>query len=495
MEPAPIYWPDVMWAVGFALVATFLAALYSGPASGDDTFIFMRYVSNVLAGNGWVYNVGEASHGTTSVLWVAFMLPWTALLGNELPIWKGTGVVLFAFRAVFLWLLLHRAGATRPMALLVSTFVLLDAHTLRWFGSGMENSLTAVLFTLQFSLLVEVLWQRTPGWFLAIGLGTVSALLPFARPEFGLWSLMTAAILAILHFRRMGFLLVFGLTALIVGVTLLITTRMVTGFVLPQTGVAKGIFLKQDNPLYALTQGSKILISGAAGGLLLLVLPTRRLQRMDLLRLAVIVLVGVVIVYLATKNHLVSTRYGTMLATPVLLLGGLVALRIWSDGGWRRWGVGVALTSQVLLAVWVMVLTWPATRVKEEDALKVVGVETNSLVPAGSRVALTEIGVFGFYFDGYVIDMVGLVDPETVRWGKENGRYRNVREMEGLLRTRGATHHVQTFGANPITGETMDFVLLREWEVLRSNLSGEGLRPDVWRLYELHDGEGAGGSE
>ena len=36
----------------------------------DDTFIYYRYVNNVLAGNGPVFNPGEYTEGYTSPLWL-----------------------------------------------------------------------------------------------------------------------------------------------------------------------------------------------------------------------------------------------------------------------------------------------------------------------------------------------------------------------------------------------------------------------------------------
>ncbi|MCC5875807.1 MAG: hypothetical protein JJU11_06275 [Candidatus Sumerlaeia bacterium] len=116
-----------------------------------------------------------------------------------------------------------------------------------------------------------------------------------------------------------------------------------------------------------------------------------------------------------------------------------------------------------------------------------MALDTRAMLEEDDRVALTEVGVFGYYYGGYLIDLVGLVDPATVEWGKANGRPRQQSDLEALLRHRRATHYIQTFGNTPVTGETMDFVQLREWEVQRSNISGGAMISDTWRLYQLRD--------
>ena len=39
----------------------------------DDTYIFLRYSSNLVSGHGLAFNPGEPVYGFTSVLWVLLL--------------------------------------------------------------------------------------------------------------------------------------------------------------------------------------------------------------------------------------------------------------------------------------------------------------------------------------------------------------------------------------------------------------------------------------
>lgn len=60
----------VPWLIG--LIA-FFARVIPGPRTIDDAYITFRYAQNLLAGNGIVYNPGEAVLGTTSPLYMLVM--------------------------------------------------------------------------------------------------------------------------------------------------------------------------------------------------------------------------------------------------------------------------------------------------------------------------------------------------------------------------------------------------------------------------------------
>ncbi|HOU93544.1 MAG TPA: hypothetical protein PLU22_20975, partial [Polyangiaceae bacterium] len=144
---------DGLIAVGLPLAAGVAVRGYGGSATGDDTFIYMRYVAHALAGDGYVFNVGEASYGFTSALWVLVMTPIAALGGNRVEVWQWASSLMFAASSVVVFGRLRwgGVGATRATALAVVS--LLEPHTFRWASSGMENGLTALVLALVVSLI------------------------------------------------------------------------------------------------------------------------------------------------------------------------------------------------------------------------------------------------------------------------------------------------------------------------------------------------------
>src|SRR5574342_655752 len=80
--------------VGVAILAV-AARLLPTPRTIDDAFITFRYARNLLAGNGFVFNVGERVLGTTTPLYTLLLAglagllrldnyPWLALVVNAL---------------------------------------------------------------------------------------------------------------------------------------------------------------------------------------------------------------------------------------------------------------------------------------------------------------------------------------------------------------------------------------------------------------------------
>jgi arabinofuranosyltransferase len=111
----------------------------------DDTYIHMQFADNILAGNGFSYNPGEAVPGSTSPLWVMLitlgglftddLLKVSLFLSSLFYILTGIGAYRVARK------LLVSPGWSLPAALLV-----LFTGRLLWAGvSGMETALFAAL--------------------------------------------------------------------------------------------------------------------------------------------------------------------------------------------------------------------------------------------------------------------------------------------------------------------------------------------------------------
>ncbi|TET83600.1 MAG: hypothetical protein E3J37_05110, partial [Anaerolineales bacterium] len=55
------------------MIIALAARLLPGPRTIDDAYITFRYAQNLLAGNGLVYNPGEAVLGTTTPIYALLM--------------------------------------------------------------------------------------------------------------------------------------------------------------------------------------------------------------------------------------------------------------------------------------------------------------------------------------------------------------------------------------------------------------------------------------
>lgn len=128
------------FVLGAAALARSAAGLWMGFRPFDDTYITFRYSSNLAAGHGFVYNLGEPVLGTTAPLW-ALVLALAASLGA--PIEHAALVVSLACDAASAFLLFSILGGLGfggaiPAAGAVLFLGIFDFFSLS--RSGMESS-------------------------------------------------------------------------------------------------------------------------------------------------------------------------------------------------------------------------------------------------------------------------------------------------------------------------------------------------------------------
>lgn len=179
-------------ALGLAAVLLVALTRYHWQHVSDDAFIAFRYVRNLLAGHGPVWNPGEAVEGYSSPLWLG-LLALGAAAGLPLPAWAGALGIAFLLLTL---LLVHRitwaAGRSRVAAALACLATALVAPLHDWATAGLETSLFVALITAGVAALVVA----APGrW------AVVAALLGVARPE-GPFLVVALAGLALLAHGR-----------------------------------------------------------------------------------------------------------------------------------------------------------------------------------------------------------------------------------------------------------------------------------------------------
>jgi len=161
----------------------------------DDAFIPFRYLANLLAGHGLVYNPGERVWGYTNFLWIALLA--TPIAGGIDPLAAARALGVLSNAAVFVWvlaLLPADDGATRRWNPAGAALLAMSGPFLLQALSGLETAFFSLLVLATLELYGRA--RQIGGW-RPPAAGLMAALAMLTRPEasllFGL--LMTDAIL------------------------------------------------------------------------------------------------------------------------------------------------------------------------------------------------------------------------------------------------------------------------------------------------------------
>lgn len=475
-----VYWVGV--ALG-ALTLTLFILLYGERATLDDLFTYMRYVANVLSGHGPVYNIGEQSAGTTSFAWLFISSGAAWIFGNSVIVWKLAGIVPFFLAVV----LVFNHFRTLPLmsAAAVSLLALADPFAIRWYASGMENGLVCFFAIAYFTQLAQVIDRPTPRSVAALCL--VSSLIVFVRPEYIVLATAVSVAVATLTGRIYKKIL---LLQVVLIVALGYAIYRWTGFILPQTGVAKALMERQHFSYYAPRTLIINAILAMPGALLATALWWRISKKQTMLFLAAWLHYAAIFIYFCYTDMLISTRYSVVYTAPLLFVTAMALAEAREKfGGWSLPMRGVLMIQAAACAA-VLIWMWPATRLDEEAEIRPVAEWAKDNLPQGSVVALTEIGVFGYYYGGPIVDLIGLVSPEIVQRAQERGRAaRGTSELEDLLIETRVGYYlkaVKNENNRMLSGHRVTFSPVAEWPILRDNLShGRHLEATTWIMYRL----------
>jgi 4-amino-4-deoxy-L-arabinose transferase-like glycosyltransferase len=142
------------WAVMLALaaLAIFMRAL-PGPRTIDDAFITFRYSRNLVEGQGFVYNPGVHTLGTTTPLFTLVMAAVSAVTGREDFPWYAIAVSALAdaATAALLYRLARRLTGEDFIAALPGLLWAVSPRSVTFAIGGMETS-------------VAVLWMVGAAW-------------------------------------------------------------------------------------------------------------------------------------------------------------------------------------------------------------------------------------------------------------------------------------------------------------------------------------------
>ncbi len=160
----------------------------------DDAFISFRYAAHLAAGQGLVWNPGQAPvEGYTNFLWTVLMSGPIGLGWDPVPVSQVLGIACLALSLVMTARLAERVGGDRTASLLAVLVVGTNHSFLAWSTGGMATQLQAAVLTGCAVLAVDALdhRQRTVGRL--AGFSALAAVAVLVRPD----SLLPAGVMAL----------------------------------------------------------------------------------------------------------------------------------------------------------------------------------------------------------------------------------------------------------------------------------------------------------
>jgi hypothetical protein len=134
------------WILVGVIVLAIVARAIPEPRTIDDAFITFRYSRNLVEGNGFVYNLGSRTLGTTTPLYTLLMAGISAVTGSENFPWFAliTNAAADAITAVLLVLLLYRATSQITLAAIIGVLWAISPMSVTYAIGGMETSVGSV---------------------------------------------------------------------------------------------------------------------------------------------------------------------------------------------------------------------------------------------------------------------------------------------------------------------------------------------------------------
>jgi hypothetical protein len=451
----------------------------------DDSYISLRYASNLIRGHGLVFNVGERVEGYTNFLWVG-ALAGLGKLGSDMVWWSkvlgilcGLATVLLLYWFFPLWE--EGLGGERGWIYLVAPLCLVaNPAFLFWSFSGMETALFSLLLFTAATLFAAELQGK--------GVFPLSCpvvvLLSLTRPEGVILFPLNLAFLAGTWWKKRGALsrvAVYALTFLFLYGLYFTWRFLYYGSLLPNTFYAKvwggGIDLIVRGMVYS----GKFFLSSPFLFFLLPIL-SLCLRPRALLRNYLLCIVGVLT--LATccvgGDHLSLFRFFVPLVPILALLAqiGLIDALHW---GRKRLGhaaekKGILITVSLVVLAFIGVSSLftfgigDGRRFLQEVRLTrkwaAVGRWFGDHAPPGRTLASVVVGAIPFYSDLETIDMLGLTDPHIA--------------MKRVSVGRGYPGH-EKYDADYVLAQSPDYIyLVLDNEFHDSRLTEEEYLESVW---------------
>jgi hypothetical protein len=429
----------------------------------DDGFIHVQYARNLMTRGEYSFNAGETSFGTTSPLWVISLAAVARPFGTDDAFVHASRALswLCAFAAlVAIQRLLLALGASRRVALLGALAFAADAWFVRWSALAMESSLAA--FAAIVVLLASVrAYDSRHG---AARFGAAVALGALVRPEMYLaLPVFVAGALTVRPRPSRGSVLAGLAIAAALLAPWLLFAKWHIGSFLPNTAGAKSGGFVTDPILFAakLVPVAKIVGGTQAVAVLAMLVDLAVSRRRAFVlgrsfRFALLWMVALPLAYVAFDIQILS-RY-LLLITPAVCAGGWRSLESLCGRIPPRLAARALVTAGAIAVVTNVVfytrVVLPPSRAFSEDLMTPLAGLARYLrehSDPDAVVAAADIGYLAFYSHRRVLDLGGLVEPETARL-RETHDYEEI-VAEGLyFGTRGYPHVDYLVDREPVAG-------------------------------------------
>ncbi|GAB4343352.1 MAG: hypothetical protein Kow0099_21680 [Candidatus Abyssubacteria bacterium] len=409
------------------------------PIPYDDSFITFRYVSNFFSGNGLVYNAGERVFGSTTPLYVAWLIFLKTLLRDvEIPLLAIRGNIVFLLATAAGCVLLVRTllGSVAAGAL-AGGLVLLRLDMLRVSLGGNETFLFCALVVFSFYFLFSGRY---------ILAGALAGLSIMARPE-GVFCALLVGLVWMLGDRKRP--IPFIASVVLPGVVWTVCATAYYGTPIYHSLIAKSRPLYPLPPGHALHRIVEKMSAGTAGffggkvwlGALALVAAAGFALRKSSERKSWFVIplfLGLIVLFYGVSNPLFFDWYFPIvfigwylfLMVGVASLAGTVLEGICGRHGMAGWRVPVrtvSLAAPVLILAAGTVSLWHASGLSHPplrfpnprnqfrvETYRDVANYLNRVGAPTDTIASPEIGALGFYSRNHLYDACGLVTPEAI---------------------------------------------------------------------------------
>jgi len=167
--------PPLVWLAALVLAGVVAAAFF--PLRADDAYIVARYVHQLHAGHGLVYNVGEQVSALTSPGHLFVLAGIGAITDNYVDAYRIGAAMLGA--AALLWLGFRTWRGSCRAALFVALVVASPFATF-WAVGGLETPLLMTVCAAMAFLATSTVYRKDDGWaWRVVLLGATAVLLRF----------------------------------------------------------------------------------------------------------------------------------------------------------------------------------------------------------------------------------------------------------------------------------------------------------------------------
>ncbi len=402
------------WVLGFSVATIAFNGYAFRGHELDDGLIYARYIQNLIEGNGFVYNVGEALNGLTSPLFAYLSLLPALLAGDArvgtmlISVLAAMGTVIIFYRLLTLFI------ADRQIAALSALFA--AGNGITFINFGMEAS----LFTFLAGLCCYLYFKDR-----FFPLGVCIGLAILTRPE-AVFLVPAMALNTWFSKREWP-----GPRCYIIPTALVFSQLLFNGFyygeLLPSSGLAKVSQGAMGHWGYNtfLLRLSEMLIRGF--GL------RRQLMTFDvyLIPLLFLLIAACAVFQRRARQHLIVsgtfllcyTGFFAVLNIPgqwwyyaiyLSVLTTWVALGLdWAAGRFgqdvRRWLRLSFVAAFALLLIWQQAFHLRVHGRTVREDYRQFGLWIAENTPADASIGVAEIGTVGWYSDRRIIDILGLV--------------------------------------------------------------------------------------